>query len=261
MSQPSVGYTVGFAAALCFVCGIFVAGSAVALKDKQDANKRLDKQKKVLSVAGLIDEGASPTPAEVEELFSTRIVAKAVKLDSGQYSDDIDAAAFDQRKASKDPALSSEAPDNGAKVARVPEHAVVYQVVDGGSVEQIILPIEGKGLWSTLYGFVSLETDMNTVKGLTFYEHAETPGLGGEVDNPGWKAGWEGRKVFGDDGKVALKVIKGKAGNASEDPYSVDGLSGATLTSNGVSYTLEFWFGDDGFGPFIENVKSGKVNG
>lgn len=261
MSQPSVGYTIGFAAALCLVCGVFVAGSAVALKDRQDANKRLDKQKKVLSVAGLIEEGASPSPAEVEDLFSTRIVAKAVDIDKGVYSDSIDVASFDQRKAAKDPATSVEAPDNGAKVARVPNHAVVYQVVDGGSVEQIILPIEGKGLWSTLYGFVSLDTDMNTVKGLTFYEHAETPGLGGEVDNPKWKAGWADRKVYGDDGEVALKVIKGKAGPPSEDPHAVDGLSGATLTSNGVSYTLEFWFGEDGFGPFIENVKSGKVNG
>ena len=261
MSQPSVGYTVGFAAALCLVCGVFVAGSAVALKDLQDTNKRLDKQKKVLSVAGLIEEGASPSQAEVEELFSSRIVAKAVKLDAGVYSDAVDAAGFDQRKASKDPATSSQAPANAAKVARIPEHAVVYQVVNGGSVEQIILPIEGKGLWSTLYGFVSLQTDMNTVQGLTFYEHAETPGLGGEVDNAGWKKGWKDRKVFGDNGEVALKVIKGKAGAAADDPYSVDGLSGATLTSNGVSNTIEFWFGEHGFGPFIENVKAGKVNG
>jgi Na+-transporting NADH:ubiquinone oxidoreductase subunit C len=261
MSQPSVGYTIGFAAVLCLVCGVFVAGSAVALKEKQDANKRLDKQKKVLSVAGLIEEGASPTPQEVEQLFSDRIVAKAVDIEKGVYADGIDAESFDQRKASKDPSTSVEAPDNGAKVARVPNHAVIYQVVDGSSVEQIILPIEGKGLWSTLYGFVSVETDMNTVKGLTFYEHAETPGLGGEVDNAKWKAGWKGRKIYNDDGVVELKVVKGKAKAANEAPYAVDGLSGATLTSNGVSYTIEFWFGDDGFGPFIENVKSGKVNG
>ena len=261
MSQPSVGYTIGFAAVLCLVCGVFVAGSAVALKEKQDENKRLDKQKKVLSVAGLIEEGASPTPAEVEALFEQRIVAKAVDIDQGVYSDSVDLKTFDQRKAAKDPATSVVAPDNGAKVARVPNHAVVYQVVEGGSVQQFILPIEGKGLWSTLYGFVSVDTDMNTVKGLTFYEHAETPGLGGEVDNAKWKSGWPGRKVFDDDGKVALKVIKGKAKSPDEDPHAVDGLSGATLTSNGVSYTIEFWFGDDGFGPFIQNVKSGKVNG
>ena len=261
MSQPSVGYTIGFAAALCLGCGVFVAGSAVALKEKQDANKRLDKQKKVLAVAGLIEEGASPTPDEVKQLFDTRIVAKAVDMGAGVYADSVDLASFDQRKASKDPATSEVAPENGAKVARVPHHAVIYQVMDAGSVEQIILPIEGKGLWSTLYGFVSVGTDMNTVKGLTFYEHAETPGLGGEVDNPKWKAGWPGRKIYDTEGKVALKVIKGAAGPAADAPYAVDGLSGATLTANGVSNTLEFWFGDDGFGPFIENVKSGKVNG
>lgn len=261
MSQPSVGYTVGFAAALCLFCGVFVAGSAVLLKERQDANKLLDRQKKVLSVAGLIEDGASPSPAEVQQLFDSRIVAKAVDIEKGVYAESVDIQSFDQRKAAKDPATSVAAPANGAKVARVPNHAVVYQVVEGGSVEQIILPIEGKGLWSTLYGFVSVDTDMNTVKGLTFYEHAETPGLGGEVDNAKWKAGWPGRKVYNADGDVALKVIKGKAGPPADDPHAVDGLSGATLTSNGVSYTLEFWFGDNGFGPFIENVKSGKVNG
>ncbi len=260
MSQPSVGYTVGFAAAMSLVCGVFVAGSAVALKPQQDA-KVLDRQKKVLSVAGLIEEGASPTPAEVEQLFSDRIVVKAVDIKAGTYSDAVDVATYDQLKASKDPATSFDAPDNLAKVARLPNHAIIYQVVDGGKVEQLILPIEGKGLWSTMYGYVSLETDMNTVKGLTFYQHGETPGLGGEVDNPKWKGLWPGRKVYDAKGDVALKVIKGKAGAVDAAPHAVDGLSGATLTSNGVTNTVQFWLGEDGFGPFIENVKNGKVNG
>jgi Na+-transporting NADH:ubiquinone oxidoreductase subunit C len=261
MSQPSVGYTIGFAATLCLVCGLFVAGSAVQLKPRQEANKLLDRQKKVLSVAGLITDGASPSPDEVQQLFDSRIVAKAVDIQQGVYSETVDPKTFDQRKASKDPATSSDAGDNAAKVARVPDHAVVYQVVEGSTVQQVIFPIEGKGLWSTLYGFVSLDTDMNTVKGLTFYDHAETPGLGGEVDNPKWKSVWPDRKVYGTDGKVALRVIKGKAGSPADAPHDVDGLSGATLTANGVSNTLQFWFGDVGFGPFIENVKTGKVNG
>ena len=99
----------------------------------------------------------------------------------------------------------------------------------------LIMPIEGKGLWSTLYGFLSLDADMNTVRGITFYKHGETPGLGGEVDNPNWKALWNERQAFDADGSVEISVIKGRAGPASEDPHRVDGLSGATLTSKGVS--------------------------
>src|SRR5262249_21974321 len=144
----------------------------------------------------------------------------------------IEAAGFDQRKAQKDPAQSHEAPPNQAKVLRVPNNALVYNVLKNGQVDTIILPIEGYGLWSTLYGFLALDKDGNTVKGITFYQHGETPGLGGEVDNPKWKALWPGRKVYGPDGKPQLGVVKGQAGPAKDDPFRVDGLSGATITSN-----------------------------
>ena len=207
MSQPSVAYTVGFAAALCAVCSIFVAGSAVSLKDRQEANKILDRRKKVLQVAGLMEEGASLEPAEIDQLFETRIDARLVDLDAGTYYEgqQFEAASFDQRKVAKDPASSEEAPDNKAKVQRVPEIGVTYHVKgESGGTEQLIVPIEGKGLWSTMYGYLCLETDTNTICGITFYEHGETPGLGGEVDNAGWKALWPGREVLDDQGDIDI---------------------------------------------------------
>ena len=97
-------------------------------------------------------------------------------------------------------------------------------------IESLVLPIEGYGLWKFLYGFIAIEDDLNTVRGITFYEHGETPGLGGEVDNPRWKARWVGQKVFGDDGEPKIEVIKGFAPPPAEAPYEVDGLSGATIT-------------------------------
>ena len=259
MSQPSTSYTFGFAAAVCLVCATAVAGSAVSLKSRQEANKVLDRQKKVLSVAGLMEPGERIGPDEVQARFDASIVARVVDLKTGTDATGVDAATYDQRKASKDPALSAEAPDNAAKVARVPNTALVYHVKGAAGVDQVILPIEGKGLWSTLYGFLALDQDAQTVKGITFYEHAETPGLGGEVDNPGWKAKWPGRKVYQDDGSVGLGVIKGIAGNAEQAPYAVDGLSGATITSNGVTNTIQFWMGDDGFKPYLANFKAGTV--
>jgi len=119
----------------------------------------------------------------------------------------------------------------------------------------VVLPVEGKGLWSTLYGFLALDKDVNTIKGLTFYQHGETPGLGGEVDNPKWKALWPGRKAFGDDGQPKIAVIKGQAGPVAEDPYQVDGLSGATITARGVSHLVQFWLGTHGFGPYLKQFK------
>ena len=262
MSQPSTGYTFAFAAGVCLVCSTAVAGAAVSLKDRQEANKVLDRQKKVLDVAGLMESGEKLTPEEVQQRFDDNIIAKVVDLEAGRHSTEVDAASYDQRKAAKDPAISEAAPENKAKVARVPDHALVYHVKGANNeVDQLILPIEGKGLWSTLYGYLALADDAQTIKGITFYEHAETPGLGGEVDNPGWKAKWPGRKVYSPDGEVAIQVIKGTAGPASDAPYAVDGLSGATITGNGVTYTLEFWLGDDGFKPYLDNFKVGKVDG
>ncbi|MCK5551203.1 MAG: FMN-binding protein, partial [Hyphomicrobiaceae bacterium] len=116
----------------------------------------------------------------------------------------------------------------------------------------------GKGLWGTLYGFIALDADLNTVKGLTFYEHKETPGLGAEVDNRTWKDLWPERLVYGDnglDGEVMLRVIKGAVARRDEQPHDVDGLSGATLTSRGVSNLLQYWLGDDGFKPYFKKFK------
>ena len=127
------------------------------------------------------------------------------------------------------------------------------------NLEKVILPVHGYGLWSTLYGFVALESDLNTIAGLGFYEHGETPGLGGEVDNPRWKALWEGKQAYR-EGNVAISVIKGAVNpQASTAAWQVDGLSGATLTSKGVNNLVRFWLGQDGFAPFLSNLRQGEV--
>ena len=263
MAERSTGYIFGFAAGVCLICSVVVSGAAVALKDRQEENKLLDKQAKVLTVAGLMREGQNLPKEEITKLFEENIDAKVVNLESGEYVADVDAATFDQRKAQSDPARSKEAPENEAKVRRLPNNALVYHVMKDGEISRIILPVEGKGLWSTLYGFVALERDTNTISGLTFYEHGETPGLGGEVDNPGWKGLWKGRKAYKVDGDTwtpAIEVIKGQAGPASDDPYEVDGLSGATLTSRGVTHLMRFWLGENGFKPYLANFRA-EVSG
>ena len=195
------------------------------------------------------------SPDEVRARYDKNIKARLVDLATGEYVDDVDANSFDQRKATKDPERSKVAPPNLAQVTRVPNRGLVYHVLENGQVKTVILPIVGKGLWSTMYGFLALKSDVNTISGITFYEHGETPGLGGEVENPKWQALWPGRKAFDGKGKVAVKVIKGNAGAPAEDPHRVDGLSGATITSRGVSATLAFWLGDTGYGPYLKRFR------
>jgi len=188
--------------------------------------------------------------------------SRVIDIETGDYVSEIDATTFDQRAAAKDPATSItlEASVDVANIIRQSKYALVYLVNDDqGGLDKIILPIHGYGLWSTLYGFIALESDGNTVAGLGFYEHGETPGLGGEVDNPRWKNLWKGKQVYR-QGDVAINVKKGTVDpQASSADWEVDGLSGATLTSRGVSNLVQYWLGDRGFESYLQNLREGDA--
>lgn len=254
----STSYTLRFAFMVCVVCSVFVAGSAVLLRERQEANKLLDRQSKVLAIAGITSADESLGRDEIAARFEERILARLVNLETGRYDASMDANTYDQRRALSDEGQSRRAPSNSAKVARLPHLAQVFHVMaEDGAVEMLILPISGKGLWSTLYGYLALDADATTVRGITFYEHGETPGLGGEVDNPRWKALWNNRLAFDETRTPRIEVIKGTAGPPDADPHHVDGLSGATITSRGVSHMLQLWLGPNGFGPYLEHHRKG----
>lgn len=256
LPNESTAKTILVAVALCLVCSVVVSVAAVYLKPKQLANKALDRKQNILEVAGLLTGGKT-----IDELFN-KIEPKVIDLATGEYVQDINPSDYDERRAAKDPARNVEIPreQDLANIGSRAQHAVVYLVKDGGATEKVILPVHGYGLWSTMYGFIALEKDGNTVYGLKFYEHAETPGLGGEVDNPKWRGQWQGKKIFGDTGDVQIRVIKGQVDQAAPAAaYSVDGLSGATLTTRGVENLLRYWLSEQGFGPYLR--KFGQQNG
>jgi Na+-transporting NADH:ubiquinone oxidoreductase subunit C len=244
-----------FTALLCLVFSLIVSAVSVSLRERQEENRRLDRIKNVLVVAGVMEPGERLSRDEIQRRFAERIEPRIVELETGRYVDVADPLSFDPRKAARDPERSEPAPPNSAKVRRVPERSLVFLILDGDDVQGVILPVEGYGLWSTLYGYLALESDARTIRGLTFYEHGETAGLGGEVDNPRWKSLWEGRLAFDESWRPAVEVVKGHAGPPAEDPYAVDGLSGATLTSNGVTHLLHFWLGENGFGPYLARYR------
>jgi Na+-transporting NADH:ubiquinone oxidoreductase subunit C len=240
--------------------GRWGASAAVGLRDRQDGNKLIDKKSKVLAAAGLLPEGKVP-PATITKLYEENVVPKVVDLKTGKPAQDVDPASFDMQEAMKDPARSDAAPQNPAQVRILPKHGLLYEIQKDGVTQSLVVPIEGKGLWSTLYGFLALSADTETVKGLIFYQHGETPGLGGEVDNPKWRSLWQGRKAF-DEGHVpAIEVIKGQAGSVEQDPFKVDGLSGATITSRGVTHLVQFWLGEHGYGPALAHYRRSSTAG
>lgn len=258
--KESTVRTLTVALLVCLVCSVFVAGAAIALKPTQMENRLLDKQRSILAIAGLGEPGMSS--AKVKEIFDSTITAKLVDLRTGKFSDAFDPLTFDPLKAAKDPKLSTvlKGSEDVAGIKRQEQYSTVYLVEKDGQVQTLILPVRGYGLWSTLYGFIAVKGDLNTVVGMGFYQHGETPGLGGEVDNPKWKGQWPGKTLFDENGKLAVKVVKGGVDPQSpQAAHQVDALAGATLTSNGVSHLLQFWLGQNGFGPFIANLRAGEA--
>lgn len=258
--KESTVRTLTVAVLVCLVCSVFVAGAAIALKPTQVENRLLDKQRSILAIAGLGEAGMSG--AKVKELFDSTITAKLVDLESGKFSDAFDPITFDPLKAAKDPKTSRALKGNEdiAGIKRQERYTTVYMVEKDGEIETLILPVRGYGLWSTLHGFIAVKGDLNTVVGMGFYQHGETPGLGGEVDNPKWTGQWPGKTLFDENGELAVQVVKGGVDPQSPKAvHQVDGLAGATLTGNGVDNLLKFWLGQNGFGPFIANLRAGEA--
>ena len=172
----------------------------------------------------------------------------------------VDASGFDPLQAARDPDRSSAIPSDIdiAGLGRRPNRSLVYLVHRDGQIHRIILPVWGHGLWSMLHGFVALEPDANTIADVTFYSHAETPGLGDFISKPGWLALWHGKEVFDASGDVAIRVAKGRvSADDRQAKYLVDGVSGATLTGNGVTNLMQYWFGDHGYGPYLHSLRGG----
>jgi Na+-transporting NADH:ubiquinone oxidoreductase subunit C len=242
--KETLGKTIGVVLAVCLVCSIIVAGSAVGLRELQNTNAAIDQQSNIIEAAGLIDKANGDIAGTYEKYVEERFV----DLSTGQFVE-VD-KNFDMYKAAKEAKYSVKVENSNVGFQYRSSVANIFLVKDeAGEVSRIILPVNGSGLWDMMYGYLALDVDGNTVRELVYYKQKETPGLGGEVQNPSWKAKWDGKKLF-KDGDVAIQVKK----NAdSSSDYVVDALSGATLTSNGVQNTLSYWAGDNGYGPFLKN--------
>ena len=246
----SIPKTILVAITLCLFCSMIVSLAAVKLKSIQEENQVRDKQKNILQVAGLYSEGMN-----IDESFGS-FEPRIVDIESGLFTDKFNPRTFNDLKASSNPSLSIALKDDPASIGRRSNFVTVYLLKNNdGTIDKLILPIHGYGLWSTLYGFVALEEDTNEIFGLQFYKHAETPGLGAEVDNPKWKAQWKGKNLRDKDEKLMIQVAK----TPGPSKYHIDAIAGATLTSNGVNSLVRFWVGEAGFKKFLTNFKNGKT--
>ncbi len=255
--KDSIGNTLRVAVGVCLVCAVVVSTASVALRPLQVENRMQFRQVNILQTADMYTPGM-----DVQAAFE-RVERRFVDLDSGEYVERPD--NYDQPRAARDPEQSRQIDPDPAGIRRRADVAEVYLTYDdAGALNRVVLPVHGYGLWSTMYGFLALEPDLNTIAGIRFYQHGETPGLGGEIDNPRWQQNWEGKQLRNADGELAFEVVKGQVvqGSPGAD-YSVDGLSGATITARGVNNLVRFWVGEQGFGPYLaalgERIEAGAA--
>lgn len=259
MAVESIKRTIAVALGVCFVCSVLVSTAAVSLTSIQEENKRMDRIKNILIAGGLPLRNI-----DMKAVYEETIEPRVIDLSSGNEvpASDLNGKSsienFDIKAFAADPLYGTAVPEEKdiAGIKRMPKYMVVYPVMEDRRMVKIILPVYGKGLWSTLYGFIALDKDLRTIRGITFYEHAETPGLGGEIDNPRWKNIWKGKQAFDRKGNLRIEVIKGVVDRSRpEARYQIDGLSGATRTTFGVNALVRFWLGSYGYGPFLNTLK------
>lgn len=254
LNKNSKAYTLMIATVICLVGSVLVSATAVSLKPLQAANRTLDRQVNILRVGGLYEPGI-----DVMAVFEARVEPQVIDFTTGEVASHIDPDTFDAAAAARDPnqRVSLSGAEDIAGVGSHAKYGLVYLVRDdNGDIARFVIPVHGYGLWSTMYAFLALEADADTVADIAYYQHAETPGLGGEIENPRWQAQWEGKEIYGDDGSIAFRLVRG--GAAADDPHGVDALSGATLTSNGVTNTVRYWLSESAYRPYLEKMRKGS---
>ena len=232
----------------CVACAVIVSVTAVSVRPEQNLNIENEKKLKILAAAGIVTDEVEKEFSNIETLYVDFASGQLVQVENN----------YDHIKASASAKSSSIVPkDQDIAILKRRENIAPIYVwySEEELIQKVVLPIRGYGLWGTLYGYISLDSDLNTVKGIEYYDHKETPGLGGEVDNPDWKSDWDGKKVYDSSGKVILYVTKGP----SSEEYEIDGISGATLTSNGVTNMIRYWLGENGYGPVLQKLREGLV--
>ncbi len=263
MSADSTKKTITVALGVCLVCSILVASAAVALKPKQQENMKLDKIKNILAASGMEVKNG-----DFKSAYNKYFKSAIIEINTGEilpeekYDAILNVNSFDIASLASNPKYGMNIPANKdlADIKKMPKYMLIYKVVKDGEVDQFIFPMYGKGLWSTMYGFLALDKDLKTVRGLTFYQHGETPGLGGEIDNQRWKESWKGKTAFNDQNEIVIQVIKSIVDPSDPEKNSkIDGLSGATITTRGVDDLVKFWLGKDGYGVYLEKLRKEGV--
>ena len=244
--------------ATALVCSVLVTVAAVTLRPIQRAHQDLERNRHIVRISGLMDPADELSDWEIIAAFQD-LDARLVDLDQGAFDETFDPDTFDTRKAAGDPEFSVTIPANQdvAGLSRRSRLMTVYLVRDGDALQRIILPVYGQGMWSTIYGFLALESDLNTIAEMSFYEQEETAGIGDQILRPDWLARWRGKRLYDEQGVMRFRIAGGAVNpGLPEAAYQVDALTGASVTADGVTNLIRYWLGPHGFANFLEKFSA-----
>lgn len=254
MPSDSLPKTLAVALSVALFGSVLVSSAAVLLRPRIEANLERERQNNLMAIV----QRLPGVEALFERVGDAAVEAFVVDLATGAIDRTRRPEDIDSRAATREIGRSIAIPLDRdiAGLKSISRYEVVYLLRADDELRLVVLPVRGQGYASTLYGYLGLAGDANTVIGLGFYDHGETPGIGGHVDNPEWRSQWEGKKARDPEGQLRIGVTRGPLSRADPvAPYQVDGLTGATFTSQGVNNLVRFWLGDDGFGPFLSRIR------
>jgi Na+-transporting NADH:ubiquinone oxidoreductase subunit C len=241
--------------ATALVCSVLVTVTAVTLQPIQRAYQDLERIRFIVRISGVAEGVDEMSELEVIGAFQD-LDARIVDLDQGIFDTSFNPDTFDTRNLAADPRFSVAIPaeQDVARLGRRSRLVTVYLVRDDADLQRMILPVYGQGMWSTIYGFLAIESDLNTIADITFYEQGETPGIGDLILRPDWQARWRGRKLYDEQNTLRFNIARGVVrADGLEAVYTVDGLTGATVTTDGVRDLVRYWFGPHGYAMFLSS--------
>lgn len=252
--RESIARTLGVAGGVAVVCSLFVTSAVVWLRPIQLAYESIERNRAVAEAAGLLEPGAELDEREIVDRFLD-LEIRIVDLDTGTFSDAVSPTTYDFRAAVNDPDQTRPIAEelDIASLGRRPIYLPVYLLRDDAGIAQIVLPIYGQGMWSTIYGFISVGADFATIEGVAFYEQGETPGIGDRFLEPDWLAQWQGQRAYDNNGQLVFGI--GADGPNAEGNGTIDAITGATVTVSAIEDLVRYWLGVDGFGPFLANQR------
>jgi len=261
MTEERLGRTLLVAATVALLCSLMVSAAVIYLRPVQLAWAKIERNRVILELAGLVEAAEPGSDREVAVRFRDLDVL-LIDLERGQPDKSRDALSYDPLDPLTLAADGIAIPDSLdiARLGQRSRYAPVYLRLDDGAASHVILPLHGQGMWAPIHGFIALEGDCNTVVGIAIHEHAETPGIGDQIHSRQWRDSWVGKQAFDPGGRVMLAAIgSGHLAADQEAAHGFDAISGATVTVNSVSNMVAYWLGGHGFGPFLADCRSGGV--